>query len=411
VGFTYNEDGPAVELFESGTKLGIAHRLLKHAFVYSIKRYHVLRALQDQGTESGLEAELIRVMRPILIVKGDMPSVLNVRKRMLSLRVLDYNEELQFMDVIMTLHPKSPSLWEHRRLLVKAILAQVGAVDGAASSLLVAKEAEISSRLCAQYPRNYYGWNHRLWLLEAGLGDINFLSKECSAMREWIKRHPSDHSACSYFHQLATTLLKCLSRQDLREQIRPKWSSILDACSEDPSHHTFAATSTITAFLFLLSVLEENEKTIAFFSESQTPWYHRRSIWQLILQTAQLSFVASPPDPQQEWSSLPRNENFMMGDVGVHASALPKHAMGGALAIVVWIDILLQREAAFITAVYGNTEKKGSSNASKFLEFVGFHFAKFVRQEVPDYHTVFEIQDLMPGLALSPVFRHFRGTA
>ena len=372
VGFTYSGDG-AVELFER-TKLGIAHSIVKPTFAYAIARFHELRkeGVLSAGVddEDGVAArlELVQVMRPILIVKGDMPSVLNVRKKLILDGTLDVTQELLFMDVIMALHPKSPSLWEHRRLLVKERV-EMERMEGTIGPLL-AHEICLCGRLCEKYQRNYYGWNHRLWLRQfMEGGDI---LAECFAIREWLKTHPSDHSACSYFHNLALDIIK-LPQSDVLSLTLSKWREHQSRCGADQG--PFSSTT----LLFLLSMLSENESTIVTFYEYESPWYHRRSLWQLILQVAQPYLSASTPSTlTQDFSSMFRPGQRRDMDLEIPAGALP---LTNNDSLALWIVHLLERETVFIDSVYVSEKKRDRSNADKFIEFVVAETFKCMRGE------------------------------
>jgi hypothetical protein len=65
---------------------------------------------------------------------------------------------------------------------------------------------ELELRLCQRsitlYPRNYYAWNHRHWLLTLIMHDSDRLDQEYKATCRWIENNVSDHSGLRYLEEL-----------------------------------------------------------------------------------------------------------------------------------------------------------------------------------------------------------------
>jgi protein prenyltransferase alpha subunit repeat containing protein 1 len=103
----------------------------------------------------------LRVTQVVLVVKGDLAVAYNIRKKALLHNPHLLCKEFNFSAAIFSKHPKSPSGWEHRRWCLKQHLQLR---DG-----LRIGETETEKELCRvmaeKYPRNYYAWMHRLWLL------------------------------------------------------------------------------------------------------------------------------------------------------------------------------------------------------------------------------------------------------
>lgn len=184
-------------------KLGISMAVLKPLFIYSItelqKHRSVLLKPIDLITPD--EAKLIcNLSRAILLVKGDFPPALNARKVMIENCTLSASREVQFLNVIFSKHPKSPSAWHHRRWCLlrlfrctstrtsdsgcgndltlpvqekekereqeKDTQMQPPSYSYSSFSSVVEEEVALCERMCDLYPRNYYSWNHRLWLAQ-----------------------------------------------------------------------------------------------------------------------------------------------------------------------------------------------------------------------------------------------------
>lgn len=167
-------------------KLGIAVWALKPMFKYAMPLFMELmaklrrlhpghleegRSLQPGSDVAGIAAEAVSLSSAILIVKGDIPIVHNFRKELLQAGVLELEAELVFLSMLFSRHPKSPSAWEHRRWCLRRLAQQrrgyeegdAEAVEIPAASIAI--EAELCRRSAEAYPKNYYAWMHRLWLL------------------------------------------------------------------------------------------------------------------------------------------------------------------------------------------------------------------------------------------------------
>ena len=178
-------------------KLGISMAILKPLFKYSITELQKHRSvlLKPIDSISVAEAKLIcDLSRAILLVKGDFPPALNARKTMISNGILSASGEVQFLNVIFSKHPKSPSAWHHRRWCLQRLFlcSNISTSTSTSSSTstpegdkewsrdreggdqsgrysfssVVAEEVALCERMCDLYPRNYYSWNHRLWLAQ-----------------------------------------------------------------------------------------------------------------------------------------------------------------------------------------------------------------------------------------------------
>jgi protein prenyltransferase alpha subunit repeat containing protein 1 len=180
-------------------KLGVAAWALKPIFLHSmpmfmelladLRRKHPGFLTTDSlrnGDVTAIVEKAIGLSSAILIVKGDIPIVHNFRKLLLEAGALNFAEELVFLSMLFTRHPKSPSAWEHRRWCLRkmAMLSEIlpknayqnenctypcssWASDSTPflSPEGVGAEAALCTRSAEAYPRNYYAWMHRLWLL------------------------------------------------------------------------------------------------------------------------------------------------------------------------------------------------------------------------------------------------------
>ncbi len=269
-------------------KLGIPIEAMKPLFAYSMQRFRALREewlllmRRRQGGQIGspspctddvslstLCRDLYSVTRAILVVRGDMPTALNMRKELLlheqgqeqgsAGAAAAVAAELRLLSALLTLHPKSPSAWQHRRwalcfryqlcaqlqrqgqsstptqdmaneagggeasvrgdvisnsFLVRNMWAE--SVDGpaAAEAALVFSAEQARSELSLvdyvnrRYAQNYYGWMHRLWVLQRlrDGGEVeqvrNEQEQEQEYAQQWLLTHTSDHCAANYWLQV-----------------------------------------------------------------------------------------------------------------------------------------------------------------------------------------------------------------
>lgn len=138
--------------------------ILKPIFKYASEQFYVSINRVRVDPRSNLDAyhrqcaQALGLSIGILLVKGDVPQVYNFRKEMIQEGELTCQKELQFLEMLFTKHPKSPSAWQHRRWCLMRLLV-VG------TPLCIEREQKLCSRMAEKYPKNYYAWSHRLWLL------------------------------------------------------------------------------------------------------------------------------------------------------------------------------------------------------------------------------------------------------
>ena len=70
-------------------------------------------------------------------------------------------------------------------------------------------ELDLCSWMSETYPKNYYSWMHRLWLLQ--FMNIELLEGEMAFTKAWLTSHVSDHSAMSHRQQIVLRILSVIS--------------------------------------------------------------------------------------------------------------------------------------------------------------------------------------------------------
>lgn len=158
----------------------------------------------------------------ILLTDPEHLTAANARKKVIStcrpeeLKAA-LSAELAFIDSLLTSllhrHTKSPTLWNHRRWLLKFCQS-----NGLPHDLL--RDLKVVILVSAErHPRNYYAWSHLRWILQYLYqsqrndqpGPSVTLSnsesqKLISAVKDWCLRHAGDTSGWSFLCFLLSTL-------------------------------------------------------------------------------------------------------------------------------------------------------------------------------------------------------------
>jgi molybdopterin synthase catalytic subunit len=304
IGFVM-DPSPDASLLLMDHKLGLPMGLLKPLFSYCTITFQALceekfrreadGSMEPRGPAPGddedlqprslhlkdLNMHLLSVTRGILVVRGDMPTALNMRKKILleMQSVSAADEELRLLEALFTLHPKSPSGWQHRRWAIRfrqCLRANNGAkisnsmvVDGMwtdsdGDTVFNTEQLSIELQLCdlvnRRYKQNYYGWMHRLWTLRQNLKNTNaskFLDEEIAYTGKWLLQNTSDHCAVNYYVQVIVSSLKVVSAEQ-------GWKS-------------------------LINQLRFSKKILVERPGSEALWLLRRSILQVLLETLRSS--------------------------------------------------------------------------------------------------------------------------
>ena len=160
-----SSEDPAVIVVEH--KLGILHWALKPLYLYCIQEFFRLQKDIKTGNTNLISSasSMKALTRGVLVVKGDMPLALAIRKELIITGLIDVTEEKKFTGLIFPRHPKAASLWQHRRWCLQTDSGTETATLSEDDCVLQI-ELNLCSYLSDIYPKNYYAWTHRLWLLQ-----------------------------------------------------------------------------------------------------------------------------------------------------------------------------------------------------------------------------------------------------
>lgn len=152
--------------------IGIAYGVIKPLFRYlyqnsllALQNYNHSNQIMPQSSDTWVEL----ITRVLLLLKGDLSFIYNLRKRIILNNPQYLTKEIPLLKVIFSKHPKSPSGWEHRRWCYyqrqRGKLDQTPSREFHLSLMEVITEQELCKIMAEKYPKNYYAWMHRLWLL------------------------------------------------------------------------------------------------------------------------------------------------------------------------------------------------------------------------------------------------------
>lgn len=244
-----------------GTKLGISFWSIPFLIKYALKifqqarqrvkgmmREEITRRAASQDQTEHVHVALINSTRLLLLVNADNYTAWNMRKLLLSCPPLPPSTpsspptylltpatELRLLNLIYSKHPKSGESWDHRRWVLSSVvgfeseyhfagtagtnhgrqmmrhtlesidlpnLAGEAVASPVSTSLyhtrLFQRELRMCERSAELYPKNYYAWMHRQWLIER-LTSCTDLRDELDRASEWTESHINDY--CGFFHR------------------------------------------------------------------------------------------------------------------------------------------------------------------------------------------------------------------
>ncbi|KAI7872087.1 hypothetical protein BDF14DRAFT_1756184 [Spinellus fusiger] len=218
------ESAPFYPLVVVGTKLGIGYEhlstLLKQA-----------KALYDPLADHKLLEQVTRVM---VLIKPDNYTAMNTRKKLVSAHYISIQDELELIDLIFTVpkHTKSSVAWYHRRWIHQ--WHQMNSSTCSMDGMTLEHELATCHRATTLYPKGYYSWNYRHWLLSL-MVDASVLQKEYHYACGWVKVNVSDHSGVQHLERVVEAL-RHTTDTPLTLEDHLAWLDTLIACY--PGHET-----------------------------------------------------------------------------------------------------------------------------------------------------------------------------
>lgn len=200
-----SHDLPTGEYFlEDGNAIGIPKLRLVQAFTVAREKLKEGLRSQDDNLAASISA-----LNVLLLMDPEHLTAANTRKRLLDeALLLDRTKssilllrEKYFIDSLLTSrlhrHTKSPTLWSHRRWLIRRLLEADIPIDVAHDLKTV---VFISGE---RHPRNYYAWCHARLLIDmAGNISPTQISELVHDTKRWCYSHHTDISGWSFLQFL-----------------------------------------------------------------------------------------------------------------------------------------------------------------------------------------------------------------
>ncbi|CAG8635830.1 7710_t:CDS:2, partial [Dentiscutata heterogama] len=190
-----------------------AHGIFMNLYVDRDQGYSNEKLLAYVNNDDKETIELVKQStRCLLLLNPDLYTATNARKKLILNNLLDPAEELRFINLILTFpkHTKNSTIWHHRRKwILSNIISRYQSDNKFDITELFRLEIPIIRRVAELYPKNYYAWTHRHWIISLlpidSSNSISFLDDELLNMEKWVRTNVSDHSG---FHHRQLCLIK-----------------------------------------------------------------------------------------------------------------------------------------------------------------------------------------------------------
>mmetsp|Transcript_13367 Transcript_13367/g.16205 ORF Transcript_13367/g.16205 Transcript_13367/m.16205 type:complete len:431 (+) Transcript_13367:111-1403(+) len=208
------EDSDNICFVSPEHKLGIHSWCLPKLYAASRSSFYLYKkaykvSIQDSVLKDSVLTRrlLLRATVPLLMVNPDYYTAWNVRKSLLQKsesQKRDLIEELSFVRLVFTKHPKAGEAWSHRGWLIRE-LVRIDAID----DQILEGEVEVCQTFIQRYKRLYFGWKHRLLVLTY-FTKFSQYEREVQELHKWISQNVSDYSALSYLENVIEKMNKKL---------------------------------------------------------------------------------------------------------------------------------------------------------------------------------------------------------
>ncbi|PHH74894.1 hypothetical protein CDD82_4727 [Ophiocordyceps australis] len=215
-------------LLQDGNAIAIPKRRLVEAFICARKRF--ISFQQSKELQNTRKQHVLSVTAVMLLMDPEHLTAANARKQVLSEAlemcpsdVAPLLNEKFLIDSLLTSHlhrhTKSPTLWSHRRWLMRRISAM-----GAANNI-VEELASVVFVSAERHPRNYYAWGHARLLVESTVAHSGKPEAELDIKRmvqdtkKWCFNHHDDVSGWMFLAFLLEKWPSCTASV-LRETLQ-----------------------------------------------------------------------------------------------------------------------------------------------------------------------------------------------
>ncbi|KAL4130372.1 hypothetical protein PRIC2_006372 [Phytophthora ramorum] len=369
-GVEQNDLTPDSAFFLEDHKLGVAFAAGTPLFQAARTQFHVLNALlqrealeMTRGEVNERRSQLLHCTRAVLLVSADFYTAWNARKAFVARGWLDARDEVQFTNLVFTLHPKSIDTWAYRRWLAIRLCESLTGDDLRG---FYQQQIEVCSRLAELKPRNYHAWSFRHWIVSRSPLDLAL--KELDQMEQWCRTHVTDHSGWNHRQHTLNELLKRY---------------------HEPGEAVNAPQELILAEYRLVSDI------MASYPTHEALWCHRRYVVKLLLGVVLQSTVTNASGSVRELVSQVSGTLSIVKSESIEAPAL--HACWGetlkTLPTMEWLPVfralLLEIDTAW---------KCGNQFSRRYAAWCLARLRVFLQQGVRDEVLVSDLNTLSSSL-------------
>ncbi|KAI9015792.1 hypothetical protein CLU79DRAFT_764731 [Phycomyces nitens] len=135
---------------------------------------------------------------------------MNTRKQLITLGHISIENELLLLELIFTIpkHSKSSIAWHHRQWLYKLKHSRNDPQSSLIDHINIEHELQLCNRTITLYPKGYYTWNYRHWLLSLVDTGHHLIKKEYNHARSWVQVNVSDHSCLQHLELALSATVK-----------------------------------------------------------------------------------------------------------------------------------------------------------------------------------------------------------
>ncbi|KAL3660244.1 hypothetical protein V7S43_014774 [Phytophthora oleae] len=233
---------PETAFFLEEHKLGVAFTAGIPLFQAARAQFYSLNALLQQEAVEMTQSEdnecrdqLLHCTRAILLISADFYTAWNTRKSFVARGWLDALNEVNFTNLVFTLHPKSIDTWAYRRWLAVRLCE---ALNGDDLRSFYEQQIKVCSRLAEQKPRNYHAWSFRHWIVSRL--PLELTLKELEDMEQWCRTHVTDHSGWNHRQHTLNELAKKYQASGevelTQKQVLAEYKFVSDTMAPYPTH-------------------------------------------------------------------------------------------------------------------------------------------------------------------------------
>ncbi|CAO3596805.1 unnamed protein product [Absidia cylindrospora] len=187
----------------------------------------------------------------MVLLKPEHYTAMNARKQLVVSGQVNIQDELKLNQLIFTIprNTKSSIAWHHREWLF------THDKQGAMDHMDLENEMELCQRAITLYPRNYYAWNYRHWLLTwmttTHDDAIARVHVEYQTTCQWLETNISDHTGIRYLEKTLEMWVSAQQQQQQRYQVLRQHMVWLDELTlRYPGHESLWCHRRYCATLF-----------------------------------------------------------------------------------------------------------------------------------------------------------------